>query len=118
MLAREVGALLDLHTGALIVDCTFCAGGHSRLLARELEGSGELVAIDRDPTTQPFVAALRARVGRPRPRLQNAQLTKAIVIAGLRDRLEIWDREAWRRQLAEVEGSAESVAERLAQSKP
>ena len=30
------------------------------------------------------------------------------------NRLEIWDRETWRRQLAEVEGSAELVAERLA----
>ena len=63
VLAREVGALLDVHPGELIVDCTFGAGGHSRLLARELEGSGELVAIDRDPTTQPFVDALRAAVG-------------------------------------------------------
>ena len=63
VLAREVGALLDVHPGELIVDCTFGAGGHSRLLARELEGSGELVAIDRDPTTQPFVDALRATVG-------------------------------------------------------
>jgi 16S rRNA (cytosine1402-N4)-methyltransferase len=63
VLAREVGALLDVHPGELIVDCTFGAGGHSRLLARDLEGSGELVAIDRDPTTQPFVDALRATVG-------------------------------------------------------
>jgi DNA-binding transcriptional regulator/RsmH inhibitor MraZ len=30
------------------------------------------------------------------------------------DHLEIWDRAAWRRELAEVEGSAEDVAERLA----
>jgi 16S rRNA (cytosine1402-N4)-methyltransferase len=63
VLAREVGALLDVHPGELIVDCTFGAGGHSRLLARELDGSGELVAIDRDPSTQPYVDALRAAVG-------------------------------------------------------
>ena len=63
VLAREVGALLDVHPGELIVDCTFGAGGHSRLLARELDGRGELVAIDRDPTTQPYVDALRAAVG-------------------------------------------------------
>ena len=56
-------ALLDVHPGELIVDCTFGAGGHSRLLARDLDGSGQLVAIDRDPTTQPFVDALRATVG-------------------------------------------------------
>jgi 16S rRNA (cytosine1402-N4)-methyltransferase len=63
VLAREVGTLLDVHPGELIVDCTFGAGGHSRVLARGLDGSGELVAIDRDPTTQPFVDALRATVG-------------------------------------------------------
>jgi 16S rRNA (cytosine1402-N4)-methyltransferase len=33
------------------------------MLARDLDGSGELVAIDRDPSTQPFVDALRATVG-------------------------------------------------------
>ena len=63
VLAREVGALLDVHPGELVVDCTFGAGGHSRLLARDLDGRGELVAIDRDPSTQPYVDALRAAVG-------------------------------------------------------
>ena len=63
VLAAEVGALLDVHPGELIVDCTFGAGGHSRVLARELDGSGQLVAIDRDPTTQPYVDALRATLG-------------------------------------------------------
>jgi 16S rRNA (cytosine1402-N4)-methyltransferase len=33
------------------------------VLARELDGSGQLVAIDRDPTTQPYVDALRATLG-------------------------------------------------------
>jgi 16S rRNA (cytosine1402-N4)-methyltransferase len=33
------------------------------MLARDLDGSGELVAIDRDPSTQPYVDALRASVG-------------------------------------------------------
>jgi len=51
VLASEVATLLDVHPGELIVDCTFGAGGHSRLLARGLEGNGQLVAIDRDPTT-------------------------------------------------------------------
>jgi len=63
VLAREVVALLDVHPGELVVDCTFGAGGHSRLLARDLDGRGELVAIDRDPSTQPYVDALRATVG-------------------------------------------------------
>ena len=63
VLASEVATLLDVHPGELIVDCTFGAGGHSRLLARGLEGNGQIVAIDRDPTTQPYVDALRATVG-------------------------------------------------------
>jgi MraZ protein len=39
----------------------------------------------------------QGRVALPASLLQHAQLGKDIVIAGLRDRLEIWDREAWRR---------------------
>jgi MraZ protein len=49
------------------------------------------------------------------PALANhAHLGREVVVAGVHDHLEIWDRAAWRRELAEVEGSAEDVAERLA----
>ena len=49
------------------------------------------------------------------PRLaEYAQLGRDVVVAGVRDRLEIWDRDTWRRQRDEIEGSAEHVAERLA----
>ena len=43
-----------------------------------------------------------------------AGLQRDVVVAGVHDHLEIWDRETWRRELNEVEGSAEHVAERLA----
>ena len=56
----------------------------------------------------------QGRVMIPAHLLEHAQLGREVVIAGMRDHLEIWDREAWRRELAEVEGSAEDVAERLA----
>ena len=46
--------------------------------------------------------------------LAHAKLGRDVVVAGVHDHLEIWDRDAWRRELAEVEGSAEDVAERLA----
>ena len=46
--------------------------------------------------------------------LKHAKLGRDVVVAGVNDRLEIWDRAAWKRELAEVEGSAEDVAERLA----
>ena len=57
----------------------------------------------------------QGRIALPAHLIAHAGLVKEIVVAGLRDRLEVWDREAWRRQLSEVEGSAEVVAERLAQ---
>ena len=56
----------------------------------------------------------QGRVGLPAALLQHAKLDRDVVVAGVHDHLEIWDRDAWRRELAEVEGSAEHVAERLA----
>ena len=56
----------------------------------------------------------QGRVGVPGALLQHAKLGRDVVVAGVNDHLEIWDRDAWRRELAEVEGSAEHVAERLA----
>lgn len=55
----------------------------------------------------------QGRVAVPAPLLQHAALQREIVVAGVRDRLEIWDREAWERALVDLEGSAEVVAERL-----
>ena len=46
--------------------------------------------------------------------IAHAKLGRDVVVAGVNDHLEIWDRAAWQRELAEVEGSAEDVAERLA----
>ena len=54
------------------------------------------------------------RVMLPAPLLQHAKLGREVVVAGVNDHVEIWDRAAWRRELEEVEGSAEDVAERLA----
>ena len=56
----------------------------------------------------------QGRVMVPRELMQHAKLGREVVVAGVNDRLEIWDRDAWRKELAEVEGSAEDVAERLA----
>src|SRR5919197_2575334 len=56
----------------------------------------------------------QGRVMLPGALIEYAQLGREVVVAGVNDRLEIWDREAWRRELAEIEGSAEDVAERLA----
>ena len=60
VLAEEVRELLDVQPGETVVDATFGAGGHSRLLVQELEGSGKLVAIDRDPTVRPYFDRVKA----------------------------------------------------------
>ena len=56
----------------------------------------------------------QGRVMIPAALIEHARLGRELVVAGVRDHLEIWDRGAWRKELKEVEGSAEDVAERLA----
>ena len=56
----------------------------------------------------------QGRIMLPAALIQHAKLQKEVVVAGVYDHLEIWDRAAWREQMQEVEGSAEHVAERLA----
>ena len=56
----------------------------------------------------------QGRIMVPAALAQHAKLGREVVVAGVYDHLEIWDRAAWRAQLKEVEGSAEHVAERLA----
>src|ERR671930_2273404 len=60
VLAEEVRELLSVQPGESVVDATFGAGGHSRLLASDLGGSGKLIAIDRDPTVRPYFDRLKA----------------------------------------------------------
>jgi MraZ protein len=64
-------------------------------------------ATDAEPDKQ-------GRVMIPSALLQSAGLSREVVVAGVYDHVEIWDRAAWRQHLEEVEGSAEHVAERLA----
>jgi MraZ protein len=56
----------------------------------------------------------QGRVMIPAALIEHAGLGRDVVVAGVRDHLEIWDRAKWRQELNEVEGSAEDVAERLA----
>jgi MraZ protein len=50
----------------------------------------------------------------PAPLLEKAGINREVTVAGVFDHLEIWDRAAWRKEQQSVEGSAEDVAERLA----
>jgi len=56
----------------------------------------------------------QGRVMIPAALIEHAGLGRNVVVAGVRDRLELWDGAAWRKEMKEVEGSAEDVAERLA----
>jgi MraZ protein len=56
----------------------------------------------------------QGRVMLPAPLAKHAGIVREVVVAGLNDHLEIWDRVAWRDHVKLLEGSAEDVAERLA----
>ena len=54
------GELIDLTApapGETVVDCTFGAGGHARLVADAIGSGGLLVGIDRDPAAEQRFAA-------------------------------------------------------------
>jgi 16S rRNA (cytosine1402-N4)-methyltransferase len=63
VLADEVRELLAVRPGETVVDATFGAGGHARLLAEDLAGRGKLVAIDRDPGAKSYFDRFKARAG-------------------------------------------------------
>ncbi len=63
VLADEVRELVAVHPGETVVDATFGAGGHARLLADDLDGHGKLVAIDRDPTARRYFDRFKAAAG-------------------------------------------------------
>jgi MraZ protein len=56
----------------------------------------------------------QGRIMLPPALIAHAGLGREVVVAGVRDHVEIWDRAGWRKQLEEVEGSVELVAERIA----
>ncbi len=59
----------------------------------------------------------QGRVVVPPALARRAQLGKEVVVAGVHDHLEIWDRAAWADHVTKVEGSADDVAERLAEKR-
>ncbi|MCY7302792.1 MAG: 16S rRNA (cytosine(1402)-N(4))-methyltransferase RsmH [Thermoleophilia bacterium] len=63
VLADEVRNLLAVQPGETVVDATFGAGGHARLLAQDLRGRGKLVAIDRDPSAKAHFDRFKAQAG-------------------------------------------------------
>ncbi len=59
------GELIDLTgpaPGEKVVDCTFGAGGHARLMADRIGAGGTLVCVDRDPAAEERFDELAAEV--------------------------------------------------------
>lgn len=56
----------------------------------------------------------QGRVMVPQALLQAADIDREVMVVGVLDHLEIWDREGWRRYMKQVEESVEDAAERLA----
>ena len=52
VLAGELIELLDPEPGETVVDCTFGAGGHARLMADRIGERGTLIGVDRDPSAE------------------------------------------------------------------
>jgi 16S rRNA (cytosine1402-N4)-methyltransferase len=63
VLAGEVRELLAVRPGETVVDATFGAGGHSSLLAADLQGRGKVIAIDRDPGARTYFDRFAKRAG-------------------------------------------------------
>jgi MraZ protein len=56
----------------------------------------------------------QGRVLVPPPLAAHAGLTREVVVTGVHDHIEIWDRAAWAAYLSAIEGSVADAAERLA----
>jgi MraZ protein len=110
VVTRGIDGCLDAYTRA----------DWDKLIEDRLGGLDPLSKEGRRMQRHFFSAAIEAdldkqgRVILSAALLEHAKLGRDVVVAGVHDHLEIWDRDAWRRELAEVEGSAEDVAERLA----
>jgi 16S rRNA (cytosine1402-N4)-methyltransferase len=62
VLAGELVDLTGPGEGDHVVDCTFGAGGHARLMAERIGPGGTLVCVDRDPAAQERFDELAAEV--------------------------------------------------------
>ena len=60
VLLDECIEALGIKPGGIYVDCTAGGGGHSRKILEKLNGTGRLIAVDRDPDA---VRVLHERLG-------------------------------------------------------
>jgi len=101
----------------------YAPDGWERFVALRLEGLDPFTREARQMRRFVFAGAVEAapdkqgRVMLPPALVAHAKLDREVVVAGVHDHVEIWNRAAWRKHLEEVEGSAELVAERLAEKR-
>ncbi len=101
----------------------YAPDGWERFVALRLEGLDPFTREARQMRRFVFAGAVEAtpdkqgRVMLPPALVAHAKLGREVVVAGVHDHVEIWNRAAWREHLEEVEGSAELVAERLAEKR-
>jgi len=111
VLTRGLDACLDVYERAAwdgLVEARLASLDPFSREARELKRFFFSAATDAELDKQ-------GRVLVPPPLLRHAKLGREVVVTGVHDHLEIWDRGAWAEHLASVEGSADHVAERLAE---
>src|SRR5687768_3377334 len=84
-----------------------------QFVAARLEGLNPFSKEARQMSRFMFAGAAETELDRqgrimlPLALIQHAGLDREVVVAGVRDHVEIWDRAAWREQLKDVEGSVE-----------
>jgi transcriptional regulator MraZ len=116
--AMEGGVVLTRGLDSCVEGHT--AGDWNTLVEQRLAGLDPFSKESRQLERYLYSGAVEAqpdkqgRVMLPPSLIEHAGLGREVVVIGMRGRIEIWDRAAWRAQLKEVMGSAEHVAERLA----
>jgi MraZ protein len=96
------------------------SGAEWERLARRVGTLDPLSSASRTMQRYVFASAGEAEVDRqgriviPTRLLESVGISRDVTVTGVWDHIEIWDRAAWRDRRETVEGSAEDVAERLA----
>jgi MraZ protein len=104
--------------GCLVV---YTRANWNEFVARRLQGLNPFSKEARQMRRFVFAGATETELDRqgrvmlPPPLVEHAELGREVVVAGIEDHVEIWNRTRWREQLKEVEGSVELVAERIAE---
>jgi MraZ protein len=90
---------------------------------RNVERIAELDSFSREardvkryvfPSTTVTELDAQGRVLLPQKLVQRAGLGRDVIVAGVHEHVEIWNRDRWEAHREEIEGSVSDVAERLA----